>query len=29
VFENVRSEFSKKGYPSAWIIRTKIEPIND
>jgi len=27
--EKVRSEFSKKGYPSAWIIRTKIEPIND
>ena len=27
--EKVRSEFSKKGYPSAWIIRTKIEPKND
>jgi len=27
--EKVRNEFSKKGYPSAWIIRTKIEPIND
>ena len=27
--EKVRSEFSKKGYPSAWIIRTKIEPINN
>jgi hypothetical protein len=27
--EKVRSEFSKKGYPSAWIIRAKIEPIND
>ena len=27
--EKVRSEFSKKGYPSGWIIRTKIEPIND
>ena len=27
--EKVRTEFSKKGYPSAWIIRTKIEPIND
>jgi len=27
--EKVRSEFSKKCYPSAWIIRAKIEPIND
>tara|TARA_B100001105_G_C22399098_1_gene448392 strand:- start:2742 stop:3170 length:429 start_codon:yes stop_codon:yes gene_type:complete len=27
--EKVRSEFSKKGYSSAWIIRTKIEPINN
>ena len=27
--EKMRKDFSKKGYPSAWIIRTKIEPINN
>ena len=27
--EKMRKDFSNKGYPSAWIIRTKIEPINN
>ena len=27
--EIVRKDLSKNGYPSAWIIRTKIEPINN
>ena len=27
--EDEREYFSKKGYPSAWIIRTKIQPINN